>query len=128
LEAVDRGESLIQGFRDRDPRAPLFPEAATASPEEAGRRSAPVARRIGLLRAPGVIAEVAKTPRYRVTAEGRRPVGASLAARQAGIERWLKAAGDKGLEDLRAARSNRTLVERIMARSDNSGRVKPCDP
>jgi hypothetical protein len=92
LEAVNRGEFLLNGFRDRDLRAVLFAAAAPASPEAAKRQSARVTRLIRLLRAHGVIAKVATTHRYQVTAEGRRPVSALLAARQAGVERLLKAA------------------------------------
>src|SRR5262249_43187848 len=86
LEAVNRGEVLLNGFRNRDLRAVLFPAAAPASPEAATRQSARVTRLIRLLRAHGVIAKVAKTHRYRVTAEGRRQVSALLAARQAGAQ------------------------------------------
>jgi hypothetical protein len=92
LEAVNRGEFLLNGFRNRDLRALLFPAAAPASAEEAKRQSGRVTRLIRLLRAHGVIAKVAKTHRYQVTAEGRRQVSALLAARQAGVEQLLKAA------------------------------------
>src|SRR5262249_60332592 len=73
LEAVNRGEVLLNGFRNRDLRAVLFPAAAPASPEAATRQSARVTRLIRLLRAHGVIAKVAKTHRYQVTAAGPRP-------------------------------------------------------
>ncbi len=92
LEAVNRGEHLLNGFRNRDLRAVLFPAAAAASAEEAKRQSGRVTRLIRLLRAHGVIAKVGKTHRYQVTAEGRRQVSALLAARQAGVEQLLKAA------------------------------------
>jgi hypothetical protein len=92
LEAVNRGEFLLNGFRNRDLRAVLFPEADAASPEEAKRQSARVTRLIRRLRAHGVITKVAKTHRYQVTTEGRRQVSALLAARQAGVEQLLKAA------------------------------------
>ena len=92
LEAVNRGEFLLNGFRNRDLRALLFAAATTASPEEAKRQSARVTRLIRLLRAHGVITKVAKTHRYQVTTEGRRQVSALLAARQAGVEQLLKAA------------------------------------
>ncbi len=87
-----RGEHLLNGFRNRDLRALLFPAAAAASAEEAKRQSGRVTRLIRLLRAHGVIAKVGKTHRYQVTAEGRRQVIALLAARQAGVEQLLKAA------------------------------------
>jgi hypothetical protein len=90
LESVNRGEFLLNGFRNRDLRAVLFAEAA--SPEEAKRQSAKVTRLLGLLRAHGVIAKVPKTQRYQVTAQGRRKITVLLAARQADTTRLLQAA------------------------------------
>jgi hypothetical protein len=92
LAAVNRGEFLLNGFRNRDLRAVLLAGADAASPEEAKRQSARVTRLIGLLRAHGVISKVPKTHRYQVTAAGRCQVSALLAARQAGVEQLLKAA------------------------------------
>jgi hypothetical protein len=92
LEAINHGEFLLNGFRNRDLRARLFADMASSSPEEAKRQSAKVTRLLRLLRAHGVIAKVAKTHRYQVTAEGRSQVTALLAARQASTEQLLKAA------------------------------------
>ena len=92
LEAINRGEFLLNGFRNRDLRALLFADAASASPEEAKRQSAKVTRLLRLLRAHGVITKVSKTHRYQVSAEGRSKVTALLAARQASTEQLLKAA------------------------------------
>jgi hypothetical protein len=92
LEAVNRGEFLLNGFRNRDLRALLFADAASASPEEAKRQSAKVTRLLRLLRAHGVITKVPKTHRYQVSAEGRSKITALLAARQADTEQLLKAA------------------------------------
>jgi hypothetical protein len=92
LEAINRGEFLLNGFRNRDLRALLFAEGASASPEEAKRQSGKVTRLLRLLRAHGVITKVAKTHRYQVSAEGRSKVTALLAARQANTEQLLKAA------------------------------------
>ncbi len=50
LEAVNRGEHLLNGFRNRDLRALLFP---AASAEEAKRQSGRVTRLIRLLRRMG---------------------------------------------------------------------------
>jgi hypothetical protein len=92
LEAIHRGEFLLNGFRNRDLRALLFADAASASPEEAKRQAAKVTRLLRLLRAHGVITKVPKTHRYQVSAEGRSKVSALLAARQANTEQLLKAA------------------------------------
>jgi hypothetical protein len=92
LEAINRGEFMLNGFRNRDLRALLFADAASASPEEAKRQAAKVTRLLRLLRAHGVITKVPKTHRYQVSAEGRRRVSALLAARQANTEQLLKAA------------------------------------
>jgi hypothetical protein len=92
LEAIHRGEFLLNGFRDRDLRALRFADAASASPEEAERQSAKVTRLLRMLRAHGVITKVPKTHRYQMSAEGRSKVTALLAARQASTEQLLKAA------------------------------------
>jgi hypothetical protein len=92
LEAINRGEFLLNGFRNRDLREVLFADAPPATPEETKRQSAKVTRLIGLLRAHGVIAKVSKTHRYQVTVVGRNKVTALLAARQADTEQLLKAA------------------------------------
>src|SRR3954452_10602303 len=92
LEAINRGEFVINGFRNRDLRALLFTDPAPASPGEAKRQAAKVTRLLGLLRAHGVIAKVPKTHRYLVSPQGRSKVTALLAARQADTEKLLKAA------------------------------------
>ncbi len=92
LEAVNRGEFLLNGFRNRDLRARLFADVASSSPEEAKRQSAKVTRLLRRLRAHGVITRVPKTHRYQVTTKGRSQVTALLAARQASTEELLKAA------------------------------------
>jgi hypothetical protein len=92
LEAISRGEFVLNGFRNRDLRTLMFVDATEVTPEEAKRQAAKVTRLLRLLRAHGVIAKVPKTHRYQVSAEGRRKVTALLAARQANTERLLKAA------------------------------------
>ena len=92
LEAINRAEFVMNGFRNRDLRALLFPEPATATPKEAKSQAAKVTRLLRLLRAHGIIAKVPKTHRYQVSTEGRRKIGALLAAREAGTEQLLKAA------------------------------------
>ena len=92
LEAVSRGEFMLNGFRNRDLRALLFADAPPPTRKEDKKQAAKVTRLLRLLRAHGVIAKVPKTHRYQVTAEGRRRVTALLAARHANTEKLLKAA------------------------------------
>ena len=92
LEAINRGEFMLNGFRNRDLRALLFADAPPSTPKEDKKQAAKVTRLLRLLRAHGVIAKVPKTHRYQVSAEGRRRVTALLAARHANIEKLLKAA------------------------------------
>jgi hypothetical protein len=92
LEAISRGEFLLNGFRNRDLRALLFADAASVSSQEAKRQAAKVTRLLRLLRAHGVITKVPKTHRYQVSAEGRSKLTALLAARQASTKQLLKAA------------------------------------
>jgi hypothetical protein len=92
LEAIHRGEWLLNGFRNRDLRGLLFADAAEATPQEAKRQAAKVTRLLRLLRAHGMITKVPKTHRYQVSASGRQKAAALLAARQANTEQLLKAA------------------------------------
>ncbi len=92
LEAISRGEFLLNGFRNRDLRTLLFADASSVSPEEAKRQAAKVTRLLRLLRAHGVITKIPKTHRYQLSTAGRSKVTALLAARQASTEQLLKAA------------------------------------
>jgi hypothetical protein len=92
LEAVNRGEFAINGFRNRDLRALLFAETADTTPEEEKRQSAKVTRLLRLLRAHRLIQKVPKTHRYQLTATGRTQLAALLAARQSSSEALLRAA------------------------------------
>jgi hypothetical protein len=91
LQAINRGEFLMNGFRNRDLRALLFAEAKELAPKEAKSQASKVTRLIRLLRAHGIVAKVPKTHRYQVSTEGRRKIAALLAAQQAGTEQLLKA-------------------------------------
>jgi hypothetical protein len=92
LEAVGRGEFLIQGFRNRDLRAIMFPESSAASAAEQKRKAAKVTRLLRLLRAHGLITKIPKTMRYQTTEKGRHCLSALLAARQANTQKLLQAA------------------------------------
>lgn len=92
LEAVNRGEFLIAGFRNREIRTILFGEPAQTTPEELKRQSGKVTRLLRLLRGHGVIAKIAKTHRYQLTEKGRSNLSALLAARNANTEQLMQAA------------------------------------
>jgi hypothetical protein len=84
LESVNRGEFVINGFRNRDLRTLLFP--AKATDQEQHRRAGAVTRKLRLLRVHGLIRKVSSTHRYVVSDKGRRIITALLSARQADVE------------------------------------------
>jgi hypothetical protein len=81
LQAVQRGEFAILGFRNRDLRALLYGESVDA--DSARRQSAAVTRRIRMLRAHGLIAKIPTTHRYQLTDLGRAAITTLLQAQQA---------------------------------------------
>ena len=91
LEAVSRGEFTLNGFRNRDLRAILFPEGAVSKTEER-RQAAVVSRKLVLLRAHHLIRKVPRTHRYHLTDKGRIAVTALIAARNASTETLTKLA------------------------------------
>jgi len=70
LAAVNHGEFLINGLRNRDLQALLY-NAPAESPAERRRRSSAISRKLRLLRAHGLIQKVPRTHRYHVTGTGR---------------------------------------------------------
>jgi len=90
LEAINRGEFAIAGLRNRDLRGLLYPRKG--SPEEERRRAAKITRKLGLLRAHGLLRKVPGTHRYHLTENGRRIVTALLTARQADVDQLTKLA------------------------------------
>jgi hypothetical protein len=70
LAAVNHGEFLINGFRNRDLQNLLY-GAPAELPLQRRRRSAAISRKLRMLRAHGLIQKVARTHRYQVTAAGR---------------------------------------------------------
>jgi hypothetical protein len=91
LEAVNRGEFTITGFRNRDLRACLFGVTAR-DPKLHRRQSGQVTRRIRLLRAHGLVKKISGTHRYQLTAKGRVIITALVTARAANPRRLLEAA------------------------------------
>lgn len=83
LQAVNRGEFAINGFRNRDIRPFLFKGKADAKEDK--RRSAAVGRKLALLRNHGLIKKLPGTHRYVLTTKGSTTITALLTARQADI-------------------------------------------
>jgi hypothetical protein len=91
LEAVNRGEFAINGFRNRDLRPLLF-GSAEASKDEIRRQASSITRKLRLLRGHGLIRKVSKTHRYMLTDRGRSAIAALLVARQANIDKLAQLA------------------------------------
>jgi hypothetical protein len=94
LETINRGEFLLDGFRNRDLRKLLYEQTEPAPPStpEDRRRAAAVTRKIRLLRAHGLIQKVPKSHRYQVTEWGRTAIAALIAARHADTAKLTQAA------------------------------------
>jgi hypothetical protein len=82
LEAVNRGEFAINGFRNRDLRGLLFTKSPKDEAEQR-QQSAAITRQLRLLRAHGLIHKIPKTHRYQLSPHGRDVINGLLAARQA---------------------------------------------
>jgi hypothetical protein len=82
LEAVNRGEFTINGFRNRDLRGLLFAKESS-DPAEQRRQSGAITRKLRMLRAHGLIQKIAKTHRYQLSPHGRDVINALLIARKA---------------------------------------------
>jgi len=70
LQTISRGEFSVNGFRNRDLLAHLFPEVLSKA-DERRRASSRITRKLRLLRAHGIIRKVPKTHRYMFTKRGR---------------------------------------------------------
>jgi hypothetical protein len=79
LQAVNRGEFNIAGFRNRDLQPLLHPTEAKTD-KERRRRSAAISRKLRMLRAHGLIRKRPRSPRYDVSANGRLILNAILSA------------------------------------------------
>jgi hypothetical protein len=88
LEAVSRGEFLLNGFRNRDVQSRFF-GAVTPDRVESRRRSAWVSRKLRLLRAHGLIRKVSGTYRYQLSETGRKAITALLTALRSCIAEFI---------------------------------------
>jgi hypothetical protein len=91
LEAISRGDSALNGLRNRDLRRLLFADSA-ASKHEQRRQAAAVSRKLALLRAHRRIRKVPRTRRYHLSDDGRTIVTALLTARNASTDVLTKLA------------------------------------
>jgi len=91
LQAVGKGEYLINGLRNRDLRQTLY-GAQPLDAKEKRRQSAAVTRKLRLLRAHGLIHKVPRTHRYMISPQGQAVLAALVTARHANVEKLAKAA------------------------------------
>lgn len=81
FEILLSGEFLLQGFRNKDVRARLFP-AGRIEPTVRRKHAGRITRLLRLLRAHGLIAKIGRTRYYRVTQKGRLVMSTALNLRE----------------------------------------------
>jgi len=89
LAVISRGEYVLQGFRNRDLAAHLYPKAC-GDPAEQHRAAARITRLLRLLRAHGLVRKISGTHRYRLTARGRKIATAVLRYQSATLQQLSK--------------------------------------
>ena len=89
LRTIHRGEFALNGFRNRDLAAALYP---SATGQDKRRASSRVSQRLRLLRAHHLIRRVAHTHRYRLTPQGRQTVTAILQTQEVTLATLAKIA------------------------------------
>jgi hypothetical protein len=70
LAAINRGDFLVHGFRNRDLQTLLYSNPSTSAVEQR-RRSAAISRKLRILRAHGIIQKVPHTHLYHVAQAAR---------------------------------------------------------
>ena len=90
LEAINRGEFALNGLRNRDLRALLYPGRACRKRQR--QQAARISRLLALLRAHKILRKVPRSHRYQLTQRGRTIVTALLTARHANIKQLEKLA------------------------------------
>jgi hypothetical protein len=91
LRVINRGEFAVNGFRNRDLRAAIYPQR-TSDPDQARRASARVSRLLRVLRAHHLIQKISHTHRYQLTQAGRQIVTAILQAQDVSIAKLTEIA------------------------------------
>jgi hypothetical protein len=90
LQAINRGEFRLNGLRNRDLRALLYPKTTNAKLQH--RQAAAITRRLALLRAHGILQKVSGTHRYQLTKTGQRILTALLAAHHCDVDQLTQMA------------------------------------
>ncbi len=93
LRFLAQGEQALNGFRNKDLRRWLYPQARDADPQQQRKYAGRTTRRIKLLRVHGLVRKVAKENRYVLTAQGQKFACALMSASAVDI---------KGLTELAA--------------------------
>lgn len=91
LEAINRPEFLLAGFRNRDLADVLYPDVCT-TPQTRRSAAARVSYRLRILRAHGLIAKLSNTRRYRTTPTGRRIATAAILSQKITVQQLARAA------------------------------------
>lgn len=91
LQAVNRGEFAINGFRNRDLQSLLYSTPPRTQAEKR-KRSAAISRKLRMLRAHGLIRKRQKSHRYDTTPHGRPILNAILMAHQVTLKKLCPAA------------------------------------
>lgn len=87
--SLQRGEFLLNGFRNRDLRTHLYARSSSDAAEER-RRATQVTRLLRLLQAHGLIHKLYATTRYLTTLKGRAVMATALAIRNADSQQLLR--------------------------------------
>jgi hypothetical protein len=90
LQAINRGEYAINGFRNRDILAHLYPE--TTDQEEKKSLARALGRKFRMLRAHRIIHKLPHTHRYQITPKGRNVLAAILQSQEVTLHQLNKAA------------------------------------
>ncbi len=91
LQTIHRGEFQINGFRNRDLQALLYPNPPKTKQEQR-KRSAAMSRQLRMLRAHGLIRKRQKSNIYEVTADAHLALNAILLAHRVTINKLLSLA------------------------------------
>lgn len=91
LQAVNHGEFMIHGMRNKDLQRLLYP-TASLDLKQKRQRSAAISRKLRLLVAHGLLNKLPKSYRYQLTTAGRLAISAILTIQQTSMAVLAKAA------------------------------------
>lgn len=91
LEAINRPEFLLAGFRNRDIAHLIYP-GQDKTPQQRRSDAARVSYRLRILRVHGLIAKLQNTRRYRTTPKGQQIATAAIVSQKVTVQQLAKAA------------------------------------